>query len=33
LSAPATMFEVTKETAPGSTVPDESSVMMRGAVT
>jgi len=27
------MFEVTKETAPGSTVPDESSVMMRGAVT
>jgi anti-sigma-K factor RskA len=33
LSTPATMFEVTKETAPGSTVPDESSVMMRGAVT
>ena len=33
LSAPATMFEVTKESAPGSTAPDESSVMMRGAVT
>jgi anti-sigma-K factor RskA len=33
LSAPATMFEVTREDAPGSTVPDESSVMMRGTVT
>ena len=33
LSAPATMFEVTRENSPGSTVPDESSVMMRGTWT
>jgi anti-sigma-K factor RskA len=33
LSAPAIMFEVTKEGAPGSTAPNESTVMMSGAVT